>query len=84
MTSSYIMVEWTFWSDSKYEGLSGILGLSGMHNLTLLHSERPKLYAILAFLSAIGLSVHQDCSGQPPTSVITYLESAKAFFQISI
>ena len=23
--------------------------------LTLLHSERPKLYAILAFLSAIGL-----------------------------
>ena len=24
-------------------------------NLTLLHSERPKLYAILAFLSAIGL-----------------------------
>ena len=25
-------------------------------SLTLLHSERPKLYAILAFLSAIGLS----------------------------
>ena len=25
-------------------------------NLTLLHSGRPKLYAILAFLSAIGLS----------------------------
>ena len=24
-------------------------------SLTLLHSERPKLYAILAFLSAIGL-----------------------------
>ena len=24
--------------------------------LTLLHSERPKLYAILAFLSAIGLT----------------------------
>ena len=24
--------------------------------LTLLHSERPKLYAILAFLSAIGLN----------------------------
>ena len=24
--------------------------------LTLLHSERPKLYTILAFLSAIGLS----------------------------
>ena len=25
--------------------------------LTLLHSERPKLYAILAFLSAVGLRV---------------------------
>ena len=28
--------------------------------LTLLHSERPKLYAILAFLSAIGLRNFQD------------------------
>ena len=27
--------------------------------LTLLHSERPKLYTILAFLSAIGLMVNQ-------------------------
>ena len=26
------------------------------YSLTLLHSERPKLYAILAFLSAIGLN----------------------------
>ena len=26
----------------------------GCHTLTLLHSERPKLYAILAFLSAVG------------------------------
>ena len=26
-------------------------------NITLLHSERPKLHAILAFLSAIGLKV---------------------------
>ena len=26
-----------------------------IHELTLLHSERPKLYAILVFLSAIGL-----------------------------
>ena len=25
-------------------------------NLTLVHSERPKLYAILAFLSAVGLN----------------------------
>ena len=29
-------------------------------DLTLLHSERPKLYAILAFLSAIWLSVHEE------------------------
>ena len=28
-----------------------------MDLLTLLHSERPKLYTILAFLSAIGLSL---------------------------
>ena len=26
--------------------------------LTLLHSERPKLYAILAFLSAVGLKTY--------------------------
>ena len=26
------------------------------HNLTLLHSERPKLYGVLAFLSAVGLN----------------------------
>ena len=29
-------------------------------SLTLLHSERPKLYAILAFLSAIGLKKLKD------------------------
>ena len=29
------------------------------HKLTLLHSERPKLYTILAFLSAIGLTTYQ-------------------------
>ena len=29
--------------------------------LTILHSERPKLYAILAFLSAIGLTEEQAC-----------------------
>ena len=31
-------------------------------SLTLLHSERPKLYTILAFLSAIGLK----CKGVTP------------------
>ena len=30
--------------------------LEFLKNLTLLHSERPKLYTILAFLSAIGLT----------------------------
>ena len=30
-------------------------------NLTLLHSERPKLYTILAFLSAVGLN-NEDCT----------------------
>ena len=34
---------------------SGRMGINAMHVLTLLHSERPKLYAILVFLSAIGL-----------------------------
>ena len=28
-----------------------------IHVLTLLHSERPKLYTILAFLSAVGLNL---------------------------
>ena len=31
------------------------LGILCMHHLTLLHSERPKLYGVLAVLSAIGL-----------------------------
>ena len=30
-------------------------------HLTLLHSERPKLYTILAFLSAIGLNIELNC-----------------------
>ena len=32
--------------------------------LTLLHSERPKLYTILAFLSAIGLNLEAYCMFQ--------------------
>ena len=32
------------------------LGCSSIAHLTLLHSERPKLYTILAFLSAVGLN----------------------------
>ena len=30
------------------------------YSLTLLHSERPKLYAILAFLNAVGLKTEFD------------------------
>ena len=33
-----------------------LLRADELHNLTLLHLERPELYAILVFLSAIGLS----------------------------
>ena len=33
------------------------------HCLSLLHSERPKLYAILAFLSAVGLI---NCASRCP------------------
>ena len=37
--------------------LEEILGENSFYwDLTLLHSERPKLYAILVFLSAIGLT----------------------------
>ena len=39
------------------------LGRHSSHQiyLTLLHSERPKLYTILAFLSAIGLKADYAC-----------------------
>ena len=42
--------------------LPQVVGQSHQHILvlTLLHSERPKLYTILAFLSAIGLNSHSD------------------------
>ena len=35
------------------------VSLSLVYTSTLLHSERPKLYAILAFLSAVGLIYHK-------------------------
>ena len=31
------------------------------HNLTLLHSEQPKLYRVLAILSALGLNSKSTC-----------------------
>ena len=39
--------------DTKY-----VLYIGVRYSLTLLHSERPKLHTILAFLSAIGLKGH--------------------------
>ena len=41
---------------------------SEIHPLTLLHSERPKLHTILAFLSAIGLMLRK--MGTPPGEVV--------------
>ena len=41
--------------------------------LTLLHSERPKLYTILAFLSAKGLIVNTDFEECGNNSIIFFL-----------
>ena len=54
---------------STLKKLVSLIKIVGKHShapntLTLLHSERPKLYAILAFLSAIGLNIHVH-SGHP-------------------
>ena len=46
-----------------------------MHTLTLLHSERPKLYTILAFLSAIGLNTIIDCASSSAALKHTNLHS---------
>ena len=44
----------------------GIPGDISETDLTLLHSDRPKLYTILAFLSAIGLSNSETISALSP------------------
>ena len=41
--------------------------------LTLLHTERPKLYTILAFLSAIGLTINAMLFGNG-TPLITRIQ----------
>ena len=41
-------------------GFSNKSGIIFISSLTLLHSGRPKLYAILAFLSAVGLKVGSE------------------------
>ena len=38
-----------------------VVSTLAVSQLNLLHSERPKLYAILAFLSAIGLRKKKVC-----------------------
>ena len=47
--------------------------------LTLLHSERPKLYTILAILSAIGLQSYLICYAGflSVTTQVDYVESAQ-------
>ena len=48
----------TMWWETVFSHLSSCLTVTNIFRsitLTLLHSERPKLYTILAFLSAIGL-----------------------------
>ena len=47
-------------------------------SLTLLHSERPKLYTILAFLSAIGLREDLILSGSS-----SYMEPSTKFPKLS-
>ena len=42
-------------------------------NLTLLHSERPKLYAILAFLSAKGLRLTIIISGSGTITTLVWV-----------
>ena len=44
-------------------------------NLTLLHSERPNLHTILAFLSAIGLIIHYLHTNE--TSFCSYARPAQ-------
>ena len=46
-------------------------------NLTLLHSERPKLYTILAFLSAIGLIIHGGTAMTILMRVTTYVKKKR-------
>ena len=49
----------TFWAPVSESTLreKNLLLLEQIFPLTLLHSERPKLHTILAFLSAVGLRV---------------------------
>ena len=44
--------------------LDQLRSVSHGEGLTLLHSERPKLHTILAFLSAIGLSTVKPAKGR--------------------
>ena len=52
-----------------YEAWDRIKVLTKLRRLTLLHSEKPKLYAILAFLSAIGLSFGASLGRLPITKL---------------
>ena len=66
-----LVIQWYVYSVKK---ILGQLGMSKLciprpdGSLTLLHSERPKLYTILAFLSAIGLARPRSAEGRAPDS----------------
>ena len=49
------------------------------NTLTLLHSERPKLYTILAFLSAIGLTVKYQINPLRTKGLLNNNRNAKMF-----
>ena len=51
-----------------------------MIHLTLLHSERPKLYTILAFLSAIGLTLRPNIKKPVFSEMKLYLQLRASVF----
>ena len=65
MVSKHLLLLWKISLCNQLSHESFFAGI--LHMITLLHSERPKLYTILAFLSAIGLS----CSD---STVVEWLE----------
>ena len=58
---SYMLWERHITADSRVEGLISCFSRLADETLNLLHSERPKLHTILAFLSAIGLNQSSVC-----------------------
>ena len=51
------------------------------HTLTLLHSEQPKLYGVLAALSAIGLKIKEICFVVVGLIVLLCIKSSNKSFK---